>query len=414
MTEPTGTPPAPEPLAPAKRPASVSLFLSFVLWLSSVEWVFEVHTFIIRDTHYPLSPLARFLVLTAAVVVGLPIAALAKKGWRYVLLVCTSVFWPLMFSFFTVATAVAFPLILPQQWAKTARAMGPPVRFWGSFVGKVVASVGVLLFSFLAAVTSNHTLLAVEVVTLLMLLIVYLAGFLHTAANPLMMVEVWQSTQLGTINMIRRIVGWLSTTLKSGIMLDFLIAMIAFMVVQRARSQKPARAWQHLCAFFGWLLVAICITVFAFAGVYSALLLLAPVSGLQLPAGFWARLSLSISVMGSIGVFDQLMYPFTILTVIVIVELLTSVYFIVVTVLAFTSMANESSSAMLVRVDKSWMRAIEAYLTELQSLLMPEVYGPRINTAIENIWKGLRIDEPPPLLRVEIHDGPPPKSEPAI
>src|SRR5512135_1925362 len=103
------------------------------------------------------------------------------------------------------------------------------------------------------------------------LLLIFLAGFLHTSANPLLLAEVWQSVQIGTIRRLGRAAQWVSSHAKSALDADYLVGMSAFATVQMARAQGTVTNWRHLWAFLMWLLGALGTSVLAFAGIFAAL-----------------------------------------------------------------------------------------------------------------------------------------------
>jgi hypothetical protein len=381
----------------------------------TVAWVVHPHVPLLPRYHLPFTPLVRFAIAGSAALAGVPVAALFRRTADYLLLVLVVVLAPIVLVFKVLAWTVYAPIVLPPQGEKAMRYLQPLRNFCGSFVGKMLTWTSVVVLVWLTVVTPSGAILIAEVLLLVVLLLIFLAGFLHTSANPLMLMEVWQSMQVGSIGKLRRFTLWIASLSKAAPDHNSLVDLAAFATVQMARAQGTATKWRHLWAFLMWLLVAMGTSVLAFAGILGALLQLVPLQGFSLPSGFWSRVSLSISVMGSLNTPEALLYPFSIYTVAVTAELLTAIFFIAVAVIAFTTMAREESEAMQNRIRKTWTAEIERWTDELRKIMPQETFVPRINEAIVEKWLTLRpagSTAPAPTIalkntrEVQIHTGP--------
>jgi hypothetical protein len=399
-----------EPTAPAPPPKPAGLVIqiqgasslngAFVIWLLAFEWLFQLHALFVSRYRLPLTTLDRFLILVAAAAVGLLVAVALKRGRRYLALILMAVFWPVIFIVFVTATAVAAPFTLPQRWARFTARLRRRGRFFSSVAGKVLVWAGMLFLVAAVASTHNARLLLVETVLLGALALAFLAGFLHTSANPLMLVEFWQRFQLNSMRGLGRVARWLSRNRKQDPLTDYHVSAAAFATVQLAGVRGAVGTWRHLSSYLAWLLVATLTSVLVFAGLHDALLRLVPVPGLALPDGYWTRVSLCISVMGGKGAPDQLLYPFSIHTVIVALEMLSAVFFFAVTALAFTAMAQDSASAMQDRVSAMWRAEAEEHAAAMRGIMPVEEYAGHVNDAVRKTWSDTQSSGPasaPPI-----------------
>jgi hypothetical protein len=336
----------------------------------------------------PFSVPHRLAVLAAFVVAVYAVAAIPKKTRSFASLV---VFLGMVLPVLAVAWMMAAPVLLPFQSALTMSRLQPIRRFLASFHGKMATWAGVLASVVVIAVTANGPLLTAESSLLVLLMVLSFVGFLHTAANPLQVMEAWQAMQIRVIGWIRGTARRMDRSAKPAPFVDrlTLVPSAAFAVVQRARVESTVTDWRHLWAFVAWLVAAIAVSVLAFAGVFDALLKLVPLPGFSLTTGFWSRVSLSITIVGGLDAPKAFLYPFSTYTVVVAAELMTAVYFIGVAVTAFSTMSREGGKAMRTRLSQNWTREIDRCVTELRAFMPPKEIESEVNKAAAGLWHSL-------------------------